>query len=336
MPSERLLREAHPELFHYTGIDGLTGILRSQCFWATHWQHLNDAKELEHFAAALPKLIKPGRVGLLVERARLDPDFAQWVRANGGPDLLCDEESRDLAKAMFEALLNPDPTEQLLEFYVASFCTAEGAYEGVRDHGLLSQWQCYGRRGGYAIVLETAEIERLMCLENDRWKCRISLGEVGYSSDSQDLLQSRIEALPTLLRAVSACEFASEKDCEPLLGPLLDCAIHYKHWCFAEEREVRLVAVLNGPKVREAYQKDGTEWVERERHDGDGKPRIHLFDGLDVKGSPCGLPIKRILVGPGPNQRDRETKLRSLLEELQHEIPVTFSDMPIRFWAERD
>lgn len=331
MSSERPLCEAHPELFHYTNVGGLEGILRSQCLWATHWQHLNDTKELEHFANALPQLIKPGRVRLVNELARQDDNLRRFVAANGGVDLLCEEESQGLAKALLESVVNPDPTGQVFEFYVTSLCTPEGAYEGVRTHGLLSQWRYYGQQGGYAIVLDTAKLEGLMYLEHDRWKCKISLGDVGYSHEPPDVLESHISTLPSFLKAIDACKFESESECEPLLDPLLQCFIHYKHWSFAEEREVRLVAVLNGPKMREVHKEEGTEWPERERHYCNGVPRIHLFDGLEVQERPCRLPITRILVGPGPSQLERESKLLALLDELHYDIPVTLSEMPIRF-----
>lgn len=330
MTSERPLREVHPELFHYTNADGLEGILRSQCLWATHWQHLNDAKELEHFANAIPHLIKPGRVELVNERARQDDNFKRWVAANGGVDLLCEEESRGLAKVLLESVANPEPIEQLFEFYVTSLCTPEGAYEEVRKHGLLSQWRYYGQQGGYAIVLDTAKLEKLMYLEHERWKCQISLGDVGYSHEPPDVLESRISALPPFLEAINTCKFESEKECESLLALSLQCFIHYKHWCFSEEREVRLVVVLNGSKMRETYKEEGTEWCERERYYYNGVPRIHLFDGLEVLESPR-LPVTRILVGPGPSQRERETKLLALLDELHYDIPVTLSEMPILF-----
>lgn len=65
MANGRLTSEAHPELFHYTNEVGLSGILRTQCIWATHWQHLNDAMELEQFWEVLPALIGPARIELL-------------------------------------------------------------------------------------------------------------------------------------------------------------------------------------------------------------------------------------------------------------------------------
>ena len=34
------------ELYHYTGIHGLKGIIESQTLWATHYKYLNDAEEV--------------------------------------------------------------------------------------------------------------------------------------------------------------------------------------------------------------------------------------------------------------------------------------------------
>jgi hypothetical protein len=39
------IAESHPELFHYTGLQGLTGILTSQTLRATHALNLNDKTE---------------------------------------------------------------------------------------------------------------------------------------------------------------------------------------------------------------------------------------------------------------------------------------------------
>lgn len=328
----RALHEKHPELFHYTSVAGLEGILTSQCLWATHWQYLNDSAELQHFATEqLPKLIKPGRLALLNEHCRQDRHIARQVAQHGGADLLCEEEARGLASAMRESLVHVNPSEQTFEFYITSFATPDGAYEGVRAHGLLSQWRYYGKDGGFAIVLDTAELEKLMDLEQQERKSRISLGEVAYASDSPDVIESRIGALRSLQDAVDRCGFKSPEECLPLLEPSLQCFIHYKHWCFAEEREVRLVAVLNGQKARDAHIADGTEWPERERHYSNGVPRIHLFENLKLPERPYPLPIKWILVGPGPGQNAREMKLRALLERLGYDIPVALSDFPVRF-----
>jgi hypothetical protein len=35
-----------PELFHYTNLNGLNGILESNSLWATHFSQLNDQTEV--------------------------------------------------------------------------------------------------------------------------------------------------------------------------------------------------------------------------------------------------------------------------------------------------
>src|SRR5262245_39979140 len=37
------------ELYHYTGIRGLKGIINSQTLWATHYRYLNDTEEVTLF-----------------------------------------------------------------------------------------------------------------------------------------------------------------------------------------------------------------------------------------------------------------------------------------------
>jgi hypothetical protein len=54
-----LLEEDHPQLIHYTGAAGLSGILESQTLHATHYSYLNDATEVRHFLSdRLPGMIE--------------------------------------------------------------------------------------------------------------------------------------------------------------------------------------------------------------------------------------------------------------------------------------
>ena len=37
--------EEYETLYHYTTLEGLTGILEHRCLWATHYRYLNDSSE---------------------------------------------------------------------------------------------------------------------------------------------------------------------------------------------------------------------------------------------------------------------------------------------------
>lgn len=325
MLDDRPFHEVHPELFHYTCINGVKGILRSQSLWGTHWKHLNDAGELKHFSEKLSSLLKAARFAAAEEFARNRADFKEWINSQGGIEKVIDTEVQGLVRAFQNSVVQPDPEQQVFEFYVTSFCTPEGSFEEVRTHGLLSMWRSYAE-GGYALVFDTAKLDRLLRMEAEAWPSRMELGDVGYSCDPPDVLDSRISALPELRKKFSDSMFDSPEAFETMLAPLLSCFVHYKHWAFAEEREVRLTTILNGEQMRTIHAQEGSTWRERERFIERNAPRIHLFEGLGHE-----LPIRRIIVGPGPHQPEREADLRELLEELGLDIPVKLSGIPLRF-----
>ena len=330
----RRLSDVHPELFHYTSAKGLFSILQTQYLRATDWRYLNDFGELKHFSEELSRLIMPELVQRETENASKNRETKQWLTDHGGIDAYCSKQAKDLAEKMYKSLRLNDEDESLFEFYVTSFCTPDGAFAEVRNHGLLSQWRYYGQQGGYALVFDTAELEHLMELEHSHWSCMLSCGEVGYSSDSQEVLAERMESLSAFLEAFKNCQLDSQEAFEPLLEPFLDCCIHYKHWAFAEEKEVRLVAVLNGPRMLQDYKVAGNTVVERELHYFDREkhqvPCLHLFEGLEVNRA-CRLPIRKIIVGPGPIQKQNERKLTGFLQDAGYDIEVTCSRIPIRF-----
>jgi hypothetical protein len=323
MSNNRPIHEVHPKLFHYTSEDGLAGILRSQSLWGTHWQYLNDAGELQHFSEKLPDLLKASRIAEAEKFARNNYDFKEWADSLGGIENIVDTEVQELVKLFQESVAHPDPAKQIFEYYVTSFCTPEGSFEDVRTHGLLSMWRCYGA-GGYALVLDTAALDSLLREEVKAWPAKIVLGDVGYSCDPPNVLDSRVNALPELRKIFSESTFDSQDAFETMLEPLTNCFTYYKHWAFAEEREVRLITTLNGERMRTIHAQKGTAW--RERHIQHGVPRIHLFEGIGRR-----LPIKRIIVGPGLDRAVCESKLRVLLEELNLNIPVALSNIPLRF-----
>lgn len=215
MLDDRPFHEVHPELFHYTCINGVKGILRSQSLWGTHWKHLNDAGELKHFSEKLSSLLKAARFAAAEEFARNRADFKEWINSQGGIEKVIDTEVQGLVRVFQNSVVQPDPEQQVFEFYVTSFCTPEGSFEEVRTHGLLSMWRSYAE-GGYALVFDTAKLDRLLRMEAEAWPSRMELGDVGYSCDPPDVLDSRISALPELRKKFSDSMFDSPEAFETM------------------------------------------------------------------------------------------------------------------------
>jgi len=103
-------------LFHYTSAEGLIGIVRDKCLWATSAFYLNDSQELlggiELARSQLQELRKDANTA---ERDRID-----WLL----------HDIRLLG------------TAQSMDAYVCSLST---------EPDLLSQWRAYCRGGGFAI-----------------------------------------------------------------------------------------------------------------------------------------------------------------------------------------
>ena len=237
--TSKYLSEEHPELFHYTNEKGLFGILDTQYLRATHWQHLNDSKELMHFDKELHRIIEGELVQLLNNKALGNSEKQKYLNDHGGIEVFCSDTAKIISDELNKPLKNND--EGLFEFYMTSFCTPLGSFHEVKNHGLLSQWRYYGQQGGYALVFDTVQLENLIALELQRWSCVITFREVFYSSDSQEVLEKLNKPF---IEAFKKLEFDSPEGYESILEPLQDCIINYKHWAFAEEKEVRLVVRL--------------------------------------------------------------------------------------------
>jgi hypothetical protein len=116
-------------LFHYTDRGGLNGIITNGQFWFTHYQHLNDDKEITF--------------GMEIANAVLAEFGARWRRAEIFSDVVAD-------------LFSADNLNSVFDFYIGSFS---------RSRDDLHQWKNYAACGqGFAIGLAP----RLFGIEPDR------------------------------------------------------------------------------------------------------------------------------------------------------------------------
>jgi len=211
------------------------------------------------------------------------------------------------------------------EPFVSSFCSHANDHQYERANGLLSQWRGYGGMGRFALVFDTQGLDDLLARE---WRAhfwiKLELAEVVYFKGHEKMNT----AFPKQLQeAVSFMSETPEKPSNPsddFLIAFIQAATLLKHRGFQEEREVRIVAI---PHSRQALADRGREdyflgWPPNKeaRTLGESKKYVALFESLDAE-----LPIKRIIVGPGANQKEDIEFARSMVSG---QAPITSSEAP--------
>ena len=327
------LAKLHPTLFHYTTAQGLEGILKSQTLWATHFAYLNDTSEFREIRHPLHDLLRPIALASLATLGN-DPASATLIEREGGAEKAADRVVRDTTASMFDVLFGTQSIASFAEPYVLSFCTTTGNAQ-ADAHGLLSQWRGYGRDGGYALVFDTDGIDSLVAKEGHRWEYdHLTGGDVVYSSASVNQFQSEFGAHFDQIGQEIGKWLHSRGTyvmSEDVYSALIQCACRFKHWGFAEEKEVRVVALpATGDLAAEKKIHSGVAHLkQRQRFQRSGTfiPTIHLFEGTSAMAADP-LPLTKILVGPHPQQESRKKSLLLLLESLGIDIPVSVSEIP--------
>lgn len=327
----RRIEDEHPELFHYTGFDGLTGILESRELWATHARYLNDGAELIEFRNYLPRILRPGVAKALDELYRSHSANRELIDKFGGLEASVSEVIRASVDALYHTTFGVDGSAPFAEAYILSFCTP--ATPRHADHGVLSQWRYYGQDGGYALVFDTAAISSAMTIEGRRWPNLLLFGgDVVYSDAPPEAVKTEFgETLDVISNGLTEwVTSGNERKLDPLYPYLLLVSCRYKHWGFSEEREVRIVVVPPNAKIvaEMTRRREVTTEIPIHYRPGNGKPvpTIHLFDDYRALGR--RLPIKRIVVGPGGDCRVRQGRVERILKASGLDIPVNVSEIP--------
>lgn len=317
----------YPELFHYTGAAGLSGIVTTGTLWATHVGFLNDQEEYKiFFEKRLPAILRRA-IEAAYARVKDREDVKRTMTKFGGEKAYKDAKLAELARLL------SDKTRDMNEPYVLSFCAA--TTERVSTHGLLSQWRGYGRDGGYAIVFDTEKLEELWRREGKTIKgMPLFMGNVEYFEDpandlgehpeTQEQTKVVIEAVAKFLLS------ANSVDLEPVINPIHNLACLTKHCGFREENEVRLV--ISHPSAELLTLAPSEHILKPIRNvvrDGVPVPYVALLESLPPPFT-GRLPIKRIIVGPHPDRAARKTAVETLLRQHGYDAKVDVTDIPYR------
>ena len=292
----------HPELMHYTTATGLAGIVTSGCLWATHAAFLNDSQEIHHFIDGPLKDVLVEIVGRFCT------------------DLAAKTEQFPISPQDFAHAIVPGLAAYYLEGWRAAiiknldfFVFSMSRHSDIAAaHGLLSQWRGYGHDGGYAIVFDTQDLDKL--LQKEKFNlCSISMMDVIY--DSTAVRNTR--AMVTLVTETEKMLGGASADELIQLGEAITTLpAQCKHWGFKEECEVRIVAQLSKPDITNNYAEENDDKRRLKVpktfiRSGMPVPYLELFS--DRPDGSRHLPIKRVIVGPHRDQALRIDAVRRLL-----------------------
>lgn len=307
----------HPELFHYTRRAAFEGIIGSQSLWCSNFREMVDTNEVRLMRDLLHPAVAP-RMDAIVQGLNREKRRS-WNAAGRGK-----KTARDLVYALYGATFDGKAAYSALDAYLFSFSTHANDTDFDREHGIRSQWDNYAGSDGYCLVFDIHEVAQMLGREMDsRYWMRLTLDPVRYADRPieqifPELVNASAETLRQFICGVRTPEMAVP---EFLAGATLLKGADYK-----SEREVRIVAIPGTAQVARYAAKefpdqfDPTEPLPEIKVRPDtGKRYVAMFDGLGLR-----LPIKRVIVGPGGKQEEREKWARSLLGG----VPVTMSRCP--------
>jgi len=264
-------------VYHYTSLDGLAGIIKSQKIWATHTSYLNDASELiysrELIYSALDKLQEKN------------------IAHNG--------DKKDLSLRAFIAdikeLIDKLLPSKNFGIYVCSFS---------EQKDLLSQWRAYSQNGiGFSVGFS---LERLI---EGAGINPYDIGLCNYDEEDQlskveelvnkDFAKSILEAIDDLKRNSSDSKL--KELTEKFIDKFLNLSVQMKHPDFAEEQEWRLIT--------EASPKNGLSIRFRSK-----SSMLIPYVEIPLPKQDSKLEIDEIIIGPSNDHSLSRLSLDILLE----------------------
>jgi hypothetical protein len=313
-------------LWHYTTLTGLKGIISDQCLRATSYRYLNDGSEIIYSKSVIHQEILPKIIAMLEKECCKNPNWQTTFDAHGGVENFAELEIQDTLKILYAPICSEDP---IAIPCVLSFCkTLRNAL--IQKNGLLSQWRGYGKDGGYALVFNMEKLCKEFSDEEEQFDYFGSnSGGVVYVSEcpiEDKRIKKHIDDVVCFTERFYRWRvYGGPKEIfspDTLFG-LLECMMLIKHIGFSEEKEYRFYAgvpLKNDPNVK--VTKDKKQVLFRESAKG-LVPYIELFKRSKR------LPIEAVCVGP---HKDKELRAQSVRDYLRihgyGDTEVYCSDIP--------
>lgn len=310
-------------LWHYTTLEGLEGILRTQAVWATHFEYLNDASELRYSKQVLAEVFLPIAKSFIEQVCSEHKEAQHLVDSNGGIERFTNSEVEDTLEILYSALLdvrNVHGNGFRSIPCIASFSQVELAGKFEQGNGLLSQWRGYGIDGGYAIIFnKEALCARFQEETSTHYYGIHGDGDVRYYINQESELadiRGKLDLLCSVIKGFYSDRVFGKKtklDDVQFLDALASCMVFLKHGGFSQENEYRFyvfphpLSMRQHPDFKDDPNKSFKEILFRSSN-GLQVPYVSLFRSKNKQ-----LPIERICIGPHKDARKREVSIKDFL-----------------------
>lgn len=319
-------------LWHYTNLDGLKGILSSQTLWATNYRYLSDSSEFLHSQSIIYQEVLPKVLDVIKNECKKNSHTQKIIEAYGGITSIAEIETNETIRdILFEALLNSPNLPQIP--FVLSFCKASEEDTFLQENGLLSQWRGYGKDGGYAVIFDMEKLINEFSKERNSFYHGISThGDVVYEPDKlaiKDDLKKSLEIISKYVYKVYRFRLYREAAGEEI-NSLFLCMALLKHKGFKEEAEYRFCTMTYCKEAQhnQYFVKDRNKSFKEVLMRNDGGtfvPYIEMFE----RSSKLKLPLKKVCIGPHRDKKLRAESIKIYLNSIGlNHIEVICSEIP--------
>ncbi len=357
----------HSQLAHYTGFDGLIGILEKQCLWFSDADGMNDEQELQ-FGFDLVEELVTSRLRNIV-----NPQI---------PEGYLTHIADFFRISLTYAKLNIEKNDTLLDIratkgvFIASFCEIENEVkienkDSViqesynRQNGLLSMFRGYGSEGGGFVIKFHKEKFEKLCLEilgEDLWFVG---SKVEYLERNQSIdaivnhfqkIKGQIkdggsldshEAILRLIEYLKQGILRKAKDSKLELGDLFLSGEFLRE--FTEKHYKEFYSILSGVILSKHFgfheekeyrscvilSHEDKNYEIKSRAGKDGRIRAYIEVFKDRKENTLIKCIDEILVGPSKNKRHNKRRIEEILlakypkiQGSKNKIKVRISETP--------
>ncbi len=274
-------------LYHYTTLEGLKGILDNRSIWCSHISTLNDPLELQYGKKIILEKLKTFLINQneSILKGIID-DIIMFINA-------------------FD--------ESLYNTYISCFC---------EDNNLLSQWRAYSNKCiGYNLGISFDSNTKFSHSEDLSDESFMILRKVIYDKDLQNKTVNNCISL--IIRGITSAiqQWNINKESLPIAwqsqaaieatNPLYDIIFTLKNGAFKEEKEWRLIKVL-----QDNYK---TKLINFREINSELFPFIKTYIYNDNNGN-YEFPLKEIMCGPMLEEKKTRSAVRLFINSKVYNI----------------